>query len=127
MKSFIVTFILALQFLCLRAASLAEDCEILNARFYERKQGEIVTDWNAGIPYRRYQSMVYPCAEVTIRDKTGSLSQKEVEIMATFTDQSTASKKAWCDRKRLEEGDLYSCIVCFESGFPISDLTCIFK
>jgi hypothetical protein len=128
MKSLVVTLIVASQCLCLLATPLAaDDCEILNALFYERKQGEIVTDWNAGIPYRRYQSVVYPCAYITIRDNAGSISQKEVEFLATFTDQSTASKKAWCDRKRLEGGDEYSCTVCFESDSPIADLKCIFK
>jgi len=108
---------------------MANDCEILKVFFYDRKQEEIVTDWHAGIPYKRYQSVIYPCAHVTIRDNSKSISStdKDIEVTATFANQSTIVKKMWCDRKLHEEGDIYSCIACFESDSPVSDVTCSFK
>ena len=105
----------------------ADECEVVKASYYERTQGEIVTDLGGVTPYRRYETVVYPCAEVTIRDTYGSAFVRVVEITATFSDQSKASKKAWCDRKSLENDVIYFCIVCFESEFPVSSVTCNFR
>lgn len=129
-KSIIFISSLVFQFLFLFIDSvIANDCEILKVFFYDRKQEEIVTDWHAGIPYKRYQSVIYPCAQLTIRDNSKSISStdKDIEVTALFTNKSTIVKKLWCDRKRLEDGDIYSCIVCFESDFPISNVTCSFN
>jgi hypothetical protein len=105
----------------------AEECEIVKHVYYESRQGEIVTDWNSGIPYRRYQTVAYPCATLTIRDNSRLTTPKEIEVSATFVDGKTIVKRAWCDKKQGEEGETYSCIVCFESDSPISTTTCAFR
>ena len=109
------------------AAFAADECEVVKASFYERRQGEIVTDWGGGFLQKRYQTVIYPCADVTIRDTYKSASIRVVEITATFSDQSIASKKAWCDKKVVEDDVTYFCIVCFESEFPVSGVTCEFR
>lgn len=109
------------------AALAADECEVVKASYYERTQEEIVTDWSGVYAYRRYQRVVYPCADVTIRDNYGSAFIRVIEITATFSDQSSASKKAWCDKKSLENDVTYFCIVCFESEFPVSNVTCNFR
>jgi hypothetical protein len=109
------------------AALAADECEVVKASYYERTQEEIVTDWSGVYAYRRYQRVVYPCADVTIRDTYGSAFIRNVEITATFSDQSKASKKAWCDKKVLENDVQYFCIVCFESEFSVSSVTCEFR
>lgn len=109
------------------AALAADECQVVKAYFYERTQGEIVTDWGSGFLYKRYQTVVYPCADVTVRDTYRSAFIRVVEITATFSDQSSASKKAWCDKKSLENDVTYFCIVCFESEFPVSSVTCNFR
>jgi hypothetical protein len=115
-----------LLFFC-GAAAAADECEVVKASFYERRQGEIVTDWGGGFLQKRYQTVIYPCADVTIRDTYKSASIRVVEITATFSDQSIASKKAWCDKKVVEDDVTYFCIVCFESEFPVSGVTCEFR
>jgi len=116
------------QWLFLTGEALAADeCEVVKAYFYERTQGEIVTDWGSGFLYKKYQTVVFPCADVTVRDTYGSAFTRVVEITATFSDQSSASKKAWCDKKSLENDVTYFCIVCFESEFPVSSVTCNFR
>lgn len=115
------------QWLFLGGVALAADeCEVVKSFFYERVQGEIVTDWGLS-PYKRYQTVVYPCADVTVRDTYGSAFIRVVEITATLSDQSRVSKKAWCDKKSFENDVMYSCIVCFESDFPVSSVTCNFR
>ena len=109
------------------AALAADECEVVKAYYYERTQGEIVTDWGSGFLYKKYQTVVYPCADVTIRDTYGSAFIRVVEITATFSDQSSASKKGWCDKRSLENDVTYFCIVCFESEFPVSSVTCNFR
>jgi len=116
------------QWLFLGSAALAADeCEVVKASYYERTQGEIVADWGSGFLYKRYQTVVYPCADVTVRDTYGSAFIRVVEITATFSDQSSVSKKAWCDKKTLENEVIYFCIVCFESEFPVTNVTCSFR
>lgn len=107
---------------------LADDCEIVKTFFYDRKQGEIVTDWLGGVAYKRYQSVVYHCADLRIRDNSPLMSEKEIELTVTFDNGSTVVKeKLWCDRKGGDNGDIYSCTACFESDSPVSGLTCTFK
>jgi hypothetical protein len=109
------------------AAFAADECEVVKASYYQRMQGEIVTGWTGGASHKKYQKMVYPCADVTVRDTYGSAFMRVVEIAAVFSDQSTASKKAWCDKKNIENEVIYFCIVCFQSDFPVSSLTCNFS
>jgi hypothetical protein len=104
---------------------VASDCEILDVTFYQREQPEIVTDWYAGIPYMKYQKVTYPCASITVKNKFWqSVSSKDLEITAVFTDQSSATKRFICEERRLAFGETFSCSVCFESEFPISSLEC---
>lgn len=108
-------------------ALAADECEVVKVYYYERMQGEIVTDWESGFLHRKYQRVVYPCADVTIRDNYGSAFPRVVEIIAVFSDQSMALKKAWCDKKSFEDEVIYFCIVCFESEFPVTSVTCNFR
>ncbi len=106
----------------------AFDCEILEVRMYETEQDVIVTDWHQGIAYRKYQTEVYPCAHMKVRnDYEMSISTEDIEITATFTDRSTAIKKFGCEERQLEYGEEYSCGVCFESMLPIDSLECTIK
>ncbi len=105
----------------------ADDCEVIAAVYYERAQGEIVTEPGGEYPYRRYQTVVYPCADVTVRDNYGSLFPRTIEITAIFSDGSRASRIGWCDKKSAENEVVYFCIVCFESDLPVSNVTCRFK
>lgn len=106
----------------------ADDCEIVKTFLYDRKQGEIVTDWLGGVAYKRYQSVVYHCADLKIRDNSSLMSEKKIELIATFADDSTVVKKElWCDRKDGDNGDIYSCTACFEGDSPVSGLICTFK
>ncbi len=99
----------------------------MKAVFYERRQGEIVTDIESVIPHRRFQIVTYPCAALTIRDNSRLMYTKDIEVEATFADRNTIVKKAWCDKKQTEDGEIYSCTVCFESDSPVSKVTCVFK
>jgi hypothetical protein len=118
-------------FLCMLLSSgysRASDCEILEVSMYETEQDVIVTDWYKGIAYRKYQTEVYPCAHTKVRSNYEmSISTQDIEITATFTDRSTATKKFGCEERRLEYGEEYSCGVCFESMFPIDSLECTIK
>ncbi len=109
------------------ATLAADDCEVIRANYYEKVQGEIVTDTDRGYPYGRYRTVVYPCADVTVRDNYSKLLPRVVEITAVFTDKSSASKVGWCDKKSADNENVYFCIVCFESAFPISGVTCRFR
>lgn len=123
----ILYFILA--FVAFSATSaMAADCEILRQNMFERAQSVIVTDWNSGIPYGRLVTEVYPCARLLIRN-SGWLGvySTDIEITATFDDQSTGSKKIEDEKKRIQPGEEYSCSVCFESGSAISKLECRFR
>ncbi|HXX81808.1 MAG TPA: hypothetical protein VEI46_09675 [Thermodesulfovibrionales bacterium] len=100
---------------------------MVKAYYFERTQGEIVTDWQGIYAYRRYQTVVYPCADLAIRDTYGSAFTRAVEITATFSDQSSISKKAWCDKKVLENDLLYFCIACFQSKFRVSSVSSNFR
>jgi hypothetical protein len=124
----IAALILALQcfFPCGNAS--ASDCEILRQDMFERAQSAIVTDWNAGIPYRRLETEVYPCARLLIRNNAlSSVYSTDIEVTATFSDGSMKSKKVEDEKKRIEPGGEYTCSVCFESGFGISTLGCRFR
>ena len=106
----------------------ASDCEVREVRTYEKEQDVIVTDWFQGVAYRRYQTEVYPCAQVTVRSNYQlSISTEDIEITATFTDRSTQVKKFDCKEKQLEYGDEYSCGICFESTYPIDSLKCTIR
>ncbi len=109
------------------ATLAADDCEVIKALYYERAQGEIVTETWSEYPYRRYQTVVYPCADVTVRDNYRSLLPRVIEITATFSDGSRASKIGWCDKKRADKEVVYFCIVCFEGDLFISDVACSFR
>ncbi len=125
----LVIFCLALafpyRFFHVRALA-AEECEIVKAVFYEREQREIVTDLDSGVPYRRYRTVTYPCAALTIRDNSRLMHSKDIEVAATFADGNTEVKRGWCDKVPSNEGEIYSCVVCFESGSLISKVTCTF-
>ncbi len=108
-------------------AAAADECEIVKVLFYEREQREIVTDLDSVIPHRRYQTVTYPCAALTIRDNSRLMHRKEIEVTATFADGQTGVKRAWCDRKTGDEGEIYSCIVCFENASLITKVSCIFE
>ncbi len=105
-KPFITIFIAGLLCFfqsveCIHAA----DCEILSIKKYDKELRSIITDWHEGIPYRKYQLEMYPCAFVTVRNNSGlSISTEDIEITATFTDNSTAQKKFVCKNKNLDVG-----------------------
>lgn len=122
-----IVFLIFCCILLFSVSSGAGECEIEKHVYYESRQGEIVTDWNSGVPYRRYQTVAYPCATLTIRDNSRLMTAKEIEVSATFVDGKTIIKRAWCDRKQGEEGETYSCVVCFESDSPIATTTCAFR
>ncbi len=106
----------------------AADCEILGQQMFERAQSVIVTDWNAGISYRGLETEVYPCARLLIRNNALSgVYSTDIEVTATFSDQSMKSKKIEDEKKRIEPREEYSCSVCFESGSAISKLECRFR
>ena len=126
---YISAFLLALQcFHFFVTPAFAADCEILREDMFERAQSAIVTDWNEGIPYRRLETEVYPCARLLIRnDALSGVYSTDIEVTATFSDQSAKSKKIEDERKRIEPREEYTCSVCFESRFPISKLECRFR
>ena len=108
--------------------SHASHCEVLEVSMYEAEQDVIATDWHQGIAYRKYQTEVYPCAHMKVRSKYEmSISTEDMEITATFTDRSTATKNFGCEERRLEYGEEYYCGICFESTFPIDSLECTLK
>jgi hypothetical protein len=120
--------VLALQCFFPSGNASAADCEILRQDMFEREQSAIVTDWNAGIPYRRLETEVYPCAHLLIRNNALSgVYSTDIEVTATFSDGSMKSKKVEDERKRIEPGGEYTCSVCFESDSGISKLECRFR
>jgi hypothetical protein len=128
LKTVLIIIACMYQWLFLGMTALAADeCEVTEAYYYERAQGEIVTEPGSSYPYGIYRTMVYPCADVTVRDNYGSLFPRIVEITATFNDGSRASKIGWCDKKNVGNEVRYFCIVCFEKDSPISDVTCDFR
>lgn len=128
-KQFLILTNLILIILCHVVNTIAaDDCEIVNSVLYQREQPVIVTDWLEGIPYRRYKIETYPCVDITFRNNFWqSLYSTDIEVTATFTDQSTKSKKVECGKILLEPGKEFSCSLCFESSFPISGLACRFR
>lgn len=118
------SFFLNINSLIINLAA-SDDCEIVDVTFYQREQPAIITDWYAGIPYMRYQKFIYPCATITVKNNFWqSISSKDLEITAVFTDKSTATKRFTCEERRLAFGESYTCSICFESEFPISSLEC---
>ena len=110
------------------APAFAADCEILRHDMFERAQSAIVTDWNAGIPYRRLETWVYPCARLLIRNNALSgVYSTDIEVTATFNDESMKIKMIADEKKRIEPAEEYTCSVCFESGSGISKLECRFR
>jgi hypothetical protein len=106
----------------------AADCEIVRSQLFERKQDAIVTDWHAGVAYRKLITETYPCADITFKNiHWQALKSKDIEVTATFTDQSTKAKKLECENKLLEPNEEFSCSVCFDPGPSISRLECRFK
>lgn len=106
----------------------ARDCEIVDTRAYQKTQNVIVTDWRGGSPYKRYTTEIYYCVHVTIKNTFWQgLSSEDFKIIATFVDKSTTVKKLPCEKKHIEPDEKYSCDICFESGYPISDLDCTMR
>jgi hypothetical protein len=116
-------------FLSIPAAPVfAADCEIIRSRLFEKQQEVIVTDWYAGVAYRKLTTEVYPCADITLKNiHWQALKSKDIEVTATFTDQTAKLKKPECENKLLEPNEEFSCSVCFESISPISRLECRFR
>ena len=109
-------------------STFSDDCEVIDAFSYERRQEVIVTDWYAGYPYGRYETLIAQCADVTILNDAGiSRFSTDIEIAVTFSNEDSAAKKFACERRRLEQGETFSCSVCFESSSPISDMSCTFR
>jgi hypothetical protein len=110
------------------ASVFASDCEIVKSRLFERKQDAIVTDWHVGVAYRKLVTETYPCADITFKNiHWQALKSKDIEVTATFADQSTKAKKLECEDKLLEPNEEFSCSVCFDPGSPIAGLECRFK
>jgi len=115
--------------LCMSASPVfASDCEILEAQFFTKQQDVIVTDWYVGNPYMRLKTEIYPCADIRVKNTFWqALKSADIEVTATFADESTKAKKLECEKRVLEPGEEFSCAVCFESDFPISRLECRFR
>jgi len=115
--------------LCMSAGPLfASDCEILEAQFFSKQQDVIVTDWHFGSPSMRLKTEIYPCAGILIKNTFWqALKSGDIEVTATFTDESTKARKPECEERLLEPGEEFPCSVCFESDFPISRLECRFR
>jgi hypothetical protein len=106
----------------------AVDCEIVKADKYQKSQRVIVTDWHAGIPYKKQTVETYQCANITFKNTFWQgVSSTDIEVTAVFEDQRTISKKTECEKQRLEFGDTYSCSVCFENETPITDMQCVVR
>jgi hypothetical protein len=106
----------------------AGDCDIVKAEYFQRNQDVIAYDWIEGIPYRRYKTERYSCADITFRNSFWqSLYSSDIEVTAIFIDQNAKTKKIECNRKLLEPNEEFSCSLCFESNLQISNLECRFK
>ncbi|MDQ7786119.1 MAG: hypothetical protein RDU01_00765 [Thermodesulfovibrionales bacterium] len=118
-----------LLYLCMSTSPVfASDCEILEAQFFRKQQDVIVTDWRFGAPYLRLKTEIYPCAGIRVKNTFWqALKSEDIEVTATFTDESTKAKKLGCEERILEPGEEFSCSVCFESDLPVSRLECRFR
>jgi len=106
----------------------AGDCKVISSWTYTEQQEVIATEWNAGIPHMKQKTEVYPCASITIRNTDWlKKSSRNINITATFTDTSKATKKFECSERTLNPEDEYSCTVCFETQSSIADLSCRFR
>ena len=109
-------------------SAAAVDCEIVKADKYQKSQQVIVTDWHAGIPYKKQTVETYQCAHITFKNIFWQdVYSTDIEVTAVFEDQRTISKKTECEKKRLEFGDTYSCSLCFENESPINDMQCVVR
>ena len=125
----IFCLLIILQFISMPAEYLfAADCEIVSTRLYHKELPVIVQAWNEGIPYKQYKIETYPCADMKLRNTFWqSLYSTDIEVSATFNDQSTRTKKIECEKKLLEPNEEFSCSLCFESAAEISSLECRFR
>jgi len=106
----------------------AADCEIVRAQLYHKEQPVIAQAWNEGIPYKQYKIETYPCADIKLRNTFWqSLYSTDIEVTATFTDQSTGTKRIESEKKLLAPNEEFSCSLCFESTAEISSLECRFR
>ena len=104
------------------------NCEIVKEALYRRAQDVIVTDWKDGVPYNKYTTENYRCADITCRNNFWqALYSTDINVTAVLIDKSTMSKKLGCEKKLLEPGDTYTCSVCFETDTAISALSCSFR
>ena len=119
----LVCIILSL-FLLVKAAS-AVNCEIVKYDTYQSEQNVLVTDWKGGIPYMRYTTEIYQCADITFKNSFWqAVYSTDFVVTATFDDRSMKSKRIDCAKKLLAPGDTYPCNICFEISSPISLLEC---
>lgn len=118
-----------LMMMCIFPAPVfASDCEVISSWTYTEQQEVIATEWNAGIPHMKQKTEVYPCASITIRNADWlKKSSKNINITATFTDKTKATKNFDCAEKTLNPEEEYSCTVCFETQSSIADLSCRFR
>jgi len=125
----IFRLLMVLQFISMPAECLfAADCEIVRTQMYHKEQPVISQAWNEGIPYKQYKIETYPCADMKLHNTFWqSLYSTDIEVTATFTDQSTKTKKIECEKKLLEPDGEFSCSLCFESTAEISSLECRFR
>jgi hypothetical protein len=120
--------ILVIVYYVLPAPVFAGNCEIISSWTYTEKQKVIASEWHVGITHMKLKTEVYPCASITIRNTDWlKKSSKNINITATFTDKSKATKKFDCPEKTLNPEDEYSCTVCFETQSSIDDLSCRFR
>jgi len=119
----LVSIILSL-FLFVKAAS-AVNCEIVKYDMYQSEQNVLATDWKGGIPYMRYTTEIYQCADITFKNTFWqAVYSTDFVVTATFDDRSMKSKRIDCDKKLLAPGDTYPCNICFETSSSISLLEC---
>jgi hypothetical protein len=129
MKLKIFCLLLISQLISMLAKPMyAADCEIVSTLLYHKEQPVIAQSWNNGIPYKQYKIETYPCADIKLRNTFWqSLYSTDIEVTATFTDQSTRTIKIECEKKLLESNEEFSCSLCFESAAEISSLECRFR
>jgi hypothetical protein len=116
---------MVLWFFLFVETAFAVHCEILKSGIYQNEQNVIAADWKDGVPYMRYTTEIYQCADITFKNNFWqAVYSTDFEVTATFDDKSTKSRRIQCDKKLLEPGDTYSCSICFETHSPISLLEC---
>jgi hypothetical protein len=124
-------YLLWVSVLCLYmpfTSVFASDCEVVRSRLFDKQQDVIVTDSHAGVVYRKIITEGFPCADITLKNTYWqALKSKDIEVTATFADQSRKAKKLECENRLLEPNEEFSCSVCFESDSSISSLECKFK